>query len=157
MSLVKLGANALILSGSDSYAGGTTVSGGTLEIAAADSLPSTGLIAISGGGVLVLGSGGSIGALSGASEMLLPQATQTPLAGDAAASPIDVALSSSSDLPSASLAGTGFSEQSPVTGVSSTAAAVVPEPSSWLLAATAAICGLGWRVRRHCPGRRKTI
>ena len=62
------GNGELILTGANTYSGGTTISAGTLDIAAASALPGSGLVAISGGGRLVLGSGSGIGALLAASS-----------------------------------------------------------------------------------------
>jgi fibronectin-binding autotransporter adhesin len=44
--LVKIGAGRLVLSGPNTYTGGTTVAAGTLEIAAADALPAGGRLTI---------------------------------------------------------------------------------------------------------------
>ena len=67
-SLTLSGSGELTLSGTDTYSGGTTLNGGALEIAAASALPGSGLVSISGGGRLVLGSGAGIGALLAASS-----------------------------------------------------------------------------------------
>jgi autotransporter-associated beta strand protein len=67
-SLSVSGGGELILSGTDTYKGGTTVSGGTLAVTAASALSSSGLVTISAGGRLVLGSGSGIGALLTASS-----------------------------------------------------------------------------------------
>ena len=56
------GGGELILSGADTYTGGTNVSAATLAITSASALSSTGVVTISGGGQLVLGSGSGIGA-----------------------------------------------------------------------------------------------
>ncbi len=61
------GGGDLILSGTDTYTGGTNVSAATLAITSASALSSTGVVTIGGGGKLVLGSGSGIGALLGAS------------------------------------------------------------------------------------------
>ena len=58
----------LTLSGTNTYTGGTTISGGTLDIAAPSALSGSGLVTIGGGGRLVLGSGAGIGALLAASS-----------------------------------------------------------------------------------------
>ena len=68
VALTMSGNGELILTGANTYSGGTSVSGGTLEIAAASALPGSGLVTISGGGRLVLGSGSGIGALLAASS-----------------------------------------------------------------------------------------
>ena len=62
------GSGKLTLSGTNAYTGGTTVSGGTLDIAAPSALSGSGLVTIAAGGRLVLGSGAGIGALLAASS-----------------------------------------------------------------------------------------
>ncbi len=52
LSLIKTGSGIQILSGSDQYSGGTTVSGGVLEFAADSNVPVTGTIAINAGGAV---------------------------------------------------------------------------------------------------------
>ena len=66
-SVEQFGPGTAVLAGANAYTGSTTVSGGTLEIAAPAALPSASAIVISGGGRLVLGSGAGIGALLTAS------------------------------------------------------------------------------------------
>ena len=66
--LTKTGPGTVTLSGTNTYTGETTISGGTLAIATASALPSSGLIMIGGGGRLVLGGGSGIGALLGVSS-----------------------------------------------------------------------------------------
>ena len=43
------------MSGTDNYSGGTTVTGGTLDFATPESMPSTGFLDIESGGEVVLG------------------------------------------------------------------------------------------------------
>jgi fibronectin-binding autotransporter adhesin len=52
-SLVKIGTGRLLLSGTNSYNNGTTISGGLLQFGTAASLPTSGSITINGGGALV--------------------------------------------------------------------------------------------------------
>ncbi|WP_298600292.1 autotransporter-associated beta strand repeat-containing protein, partial [uncultured Zoogloea sp.] len=67
-ALTKVGAGTVELSGSNSYAGGTTVEAGRLRLLAGASLPSLGAVSLTGSGVLDLnGTSQSIGNLSGAS------------------------------------------------------------------------------------------
>ena len=54
-SVTFSGGGELILSGSDSYTGGTTVSGGTLDFAAPESISTSGILSIRSGGEVVLG------------------------------------------------------------------------------------------------------
>ena len=68
------GSGELTLSGTNSYYGGTTVSGGTLDIAAPSALSGSGLVTIAAGGRLVLGSGAGIGALLTASSPISSEA-----------------------------------------------------------------------------------
>ena len=51
--IVKNGLGTLILSGSDTYTGGTTVNGGILEIETADALPAGQAVTINAGGTLI--------------------------------------------------------------------------------------------------------
>ena len=53
--LLKLGAHTLILSGTNTYTGGTTVSGGTLDFAGPSATPSVGILTVNKGGYVVLG------------------------------------------------------------------------------------------------------
>ena len=57
-SLVKQGAGTLTLGGANTYLGGTTVTGGTLQIGAANALPTTGAVTLNGG---TLGTGATTG------------------------------------------------------------------------------------------------
>ena len=61
-SLTKIGSGGLLLTGSNSYAGGTAVNGGILQAAGTASLPgysTAGKITVSNGGVLAVSAGGS--------------------------------------------------------------------------------------------------
>ena len=84
VALTMSGNGELVLTGANTYSGGTTISGGALEIAAASALPGSGLVSISGGGRLVLGSGSGIGALlsasspAGSAEVALSAAASAP-------------------------------------------------------------------------------
>ena len=56
LSLTKSGSGTLTLSSSNSYMGGTTVTGGTLIITNANALPPGGVLSITGSGTVILGS-----------------------------------------------------------------------------------------------------
>ncbi len=61
-SLTKVGSGALLLSGSNSYTGGTAVNAGTLEAANTGSLPgysTAGKVTVANGGILAVSAGGS--------------------------------------------------------------------------------------------------
>ena len=85
-SLSVSGGGGVILSGTSSYSGGTTISGAVLAIAAPSALPSSGLVTIGSGGRLVLGGGAGSGRCITASspatssEVALSAATQTTAA-----------------------------------------------------------------------------
>ncbi len=81
-SLVKAGLGTLTLAGANTYTGGTTVSGGTLQLASAGALPGGGAVSVAAGATLDLdGHAQSIGTLSGAGTIALGNATLS--AGDA--------------------------------------------------------------------------
>jgi autotransporter-associated beta strand protein len=58
VSLVKMGAGTLILSGSDTYTGGTTVDAGILEVSSSNGLPYGGGLTVGSGGTLTFGPAG---------------------------------------------------------------------------------------------------
>ena len=62
--LTKQGPGTLILSGSNSYTGGTTVATGTLQLNSAGALPSGGNVAVTGGTLDIKGTAPSIGNLT---------------------------------------------------------------------------------------------
>nr|WP_256731250.1 autotransporter-associated beta strand repeat-containing protein [Sphingomonas sp. dw_22] len=68
--LTKSGTATLTLNAANSYAGGTTITAGTLLANAAGALPTGGAVAVNGG-TLKLGAGQSIGALGGTGDIQL--------------------------------------------------------------------------------------
>ena len=146
LSLSFSGGGELILSGTDAYSGGTNITGGTLDIAAASALPTSGLVAISGGGRLVLGSGTGIGALLTASSPISSDAVALSAAASAPAT-ISGSENTSEDMatlggaPPLSLGGGG-------SAVASSAAAV-PEPGTMVLLAAAVLMLAIARWRRR--------
>ena len=128
--LVLSGSGQLTLSGTNAYTGGTTVSGGTLDIAAPSALAGSGLVTIAAGGRLVLGSGAGIGALlaassptaSGAAALSAAASIPATMGGYASASE---SMATLGDAPPLSQGGGGIA----VGG----SAAAVPEPGTLAL------------------------
>lgn len=80
--LVKAGTGTLTLSGTGSYTGGTTITGGTLVAGSASALASSGAVSIGSGAAFQLNTSLTVGALSGAGNVVLGANTLT--FGDAA-------------------------------------------------------------------------
>ncbi len=59
LALRKLGANTLVLTGNNTYTGGTTISRGTLQFAATNSMSATGAVAVETGATLAINAGGA--------------------------------------------------------------------------------------------------
>ncbi|MDR6773255.1 autotransporter domain-containing protein [Azospirillum sp. BE72] len=86
--LIKAGTGTLTLSGTGSYTGGTTITGGTLVAGSASALTSSGAMSIGSGAAFQLNTNITVGALSGAGNVLLGanaltfgDATDTTLSG----------------------------------------------------------------------------
>lgn len=59
LGISKLGSNTMVLSGSNTYAGGTTITAGTLQFAKLVSQPASGAVAVGTGATLALNLGGA--------------------------------------------------------------------------------------------------
>ncbi|NID14716.1 autotransporter-associated beta strand repeat-containing protein [Luteibacter yeojuensis] len=80
-SLTKAGAGALVLDGTSTYAGGTTVAAGTLITAATDAVNAASALTVQGGGTLELnGFSQHVGAMTNAGTVNLGNAPGTTLA-----------------------------------------------------------------------------
>ncbi len=144
------GGGDLILSGTDTYTGGTNVSAATLAITSASALSSTGVVTIGGGGKLVLGSGSGIGALLGASA---PIGSGAVALSAAASVPATLAPIGNSVENMATLGGDPSPSQGGGGSAVGVTAAAVPEPgTAALLAAGAILLAIaGWRRRGSAP------
>ena len=147
-ALALSGSGQLTLSGTNNYTGGTTVSGGTLDIAAPSALAGSGLVTIAAGGRLVLGSGAGIGALLAVSS----PASSDAVALSAAAVPATLGGPESGYEDMATLGGAPpLSQGGGGSAVGGTAAAV-PEPAALALlaAGAAAAAAVLRRKRKGC-------
>jgi autotransporter-associated beta strand protein len=140
-SLGLSGSGTLLLSGSDSYSGGTTVSSGTLDVNSAQALPTAGLLVVGRNGRVVLGN------ITGAAEL-------------AAASPLTSESISLASVPAVSSVDSSVAEQAsspavqtsvPVAAPVSGSPAAVPEPGTVLLLLVGGVALAAWRrqSRRH--------
>jgi autotransporter-associated beta strand protein len=70
-TLVKTDTGTLVLSGANTFTGGTTVNGGTLQVGAANALPATGTVNVASGAILNLnGFNQTFGGLTGAGTVM---------------------------------------------------------------------------------------
>ena len=143
-ALALSGSGKLTLGGTNTYYGGTTVSGGTLDIAAPSALSGSGLVTIAAGGRLVLGSGAGIGALLTASSPISSGAVGLSAA---ASVPATLGGSESGSGNMAALSGAAASSQGGGGSVVGGAAAV-PEPGTIALLAAGAIVFAAVAARR---------
>ena len=144
--LALSGSGALTLSGTNAYTGGTTVSGGTLEIAAPSALAGSGLVTIAAGGRLVLGSGAGIGALLAASS---PVGSGAAALSAAASIPATMGGYASASESMATLGGAPVSSQGGAGSVGGSSTAAVPEPGTIALLATGVLMLAVARWRRR--------
>ena len=135
VALSLSGSGELTLSGTNAYTGGTTVSGGTLDIATPSALAGSGLVTIAAGGRLVLGSGAGIGALLAASS----PAGSDAVALSGAAVPATLGGPQSGYENMATLGGAPASSQGGAGSAVGGAAAAVPEPGTLALLAAGAV------------------
>jgi autotransporter-associated beta strand protein len=142
-SLNVRGGGVLVLGGADAYTGGTTVSGGTLDVAAASALPESGLLTINGGGRLVLGSAAGIAALLDASS---PIGAGAPALSAAASAPATIAAMGNEVESAATIVG-GAPASSPSAGGGKAAAAPEPGTLALLAVGLTALAGAAWRKR----------
>jgi autotransporter-associated beta strand protein len=122
-SVVQMGPGTVALTGSNSYTGGTSVTGGQLAAENLSAIPSGSLLAISANGSVVLGTPGATEPLGSFSGGAGPLTSQSSAGGGQMASP--------------ALGGGGINP--------------VPEPGTMALLAAAGACSLAaaWRKRRR--------
>jgi autotransporter-associated beta strand protein len=71
-SLTQTGAGTILLSGSNTYGGSTSINGGTLEVAATGSIANTSSVSIASGSTVTVDFGGSIGVGAGTGTVNVP-------------------------------------------------------------------------------------
>ncbi len=144
-SVTLSGGGVLILSGSDTYTGGTTISDGTIEFADAAALPTKGIINV-----------GRSGTVSLLGLLVIPGVVgpdDSQVAMDMAAEPANtVAVATTSPaIAGGAVAGGGgeasFGGMDSI--VEAAAAAAVPEPSTFTLLGVGAIGLFAWTRRRR--------
>ncbi len=142
LTLVKTGNGTLTLSGTNTYTGGTTVDGGTLDFASPAASPSVGIVTFNSGGRV------AFGALLGSSSLGMGDSSE-----DSSSAGSGVSVDSGSTVVgSANSTGTdvsGGDGSGTLSGDGSSGIDAVPEPATGALLAAAAMAGLPWCVRRH--------
>jgi fibronectin-binding autotransporter adhesin len=125
------GPGTVVLSGTNTYGGGTTVASGTLEVLSPGALPA--------GGSLIIG--------ANAAQVFGARLQGSPLVAES----LDLSSLSPRGLNSSGLTGSSASAADSPAVLSATSPATsnpVPEPNALLLLLAAGGCGLLWRVRR---------
>jgi autotransporter-associated beta strand protein len=135
LALVKTGSGCLALANSNTYTGGTTVTGGTLDITSAVALPSSGVLVVGRSGCVVLGNSLGAAALIAASS---PTSDSISSAAMPALSGIDSSAAFQASSPEAQI-------PVPAGASVSGAPAAVPEPGTVLLLLVAAAAMAAWR------------
>ncbi|MGO8691230.1 MAG: autotransporter-associated beta strand repeat-containing protein [Thermoguttaceae bacterium] len=138
-SVTLTGGGTLILSGSNTYTGGTTISGGTLEVANAAALPAKGIINV-----------GRSGTVNLTALLVLPATAET----SADEAPSDTSANEASLAPSTpggTASGTGGGAAlDPADSIANSDLAAVPEPGTMALGTAAAgllLAMIGWGNR----------
>ena len=160
LPLTVSGSGLLVLAGTNTYTGGTTVTGGTLEFSTPESMPTASILTIQSGGEVVLGD--LVDAAPSTADGLPAVAD---VAADNAGSPSSTiagagAISSTSGISAllariraAQAAGLAAEDAAGAVGAAAPAAspAAVPEPSTFALLAVAAVGLLAgaWRRRQR--------
>ena len=144
LSLVMSGSGVQVLAGTNTYTGGTDVTGGTLDFAGPAATPSTGIIAVEPGGYVVLGA--LLGASSPSAASGETEPVQTPADGGSVAATSGNASDARLTLPLGDDAAGGTA--------ASAGTASVPEPAAMvlLLAGAAALAAAAWRRRAATRG-----
>ena len=141
IALVMSGNGIQVLTGTNTYTGGTEASGGTLDFATPSALPSTGIVTVDAGGYVALGALLGASSPAGTSEESSVETTATT----ATTSTTTVTTTTAATTDTSSIvAGSG--------AVVTTGGrpASVPEPSTvvLLLAGAAALAAAAWKRRR---------
>ena len=142
-SLNVSGPGTVVLTGTNKYTGGTTVSGGTLDFAGPAATPSTGIVTVKAGGYVVLGA--LVTAPASAENSDDPAPSDTALSDAPAATDMFSGTSSRAD--DGVLLGV-------VGSMANSDAAAVPEPGTIVMLAVG-VLGFVCRRRQRRPARRR--